>query len=72
MFNNFFLKKSCHLRDNEEKYCRAGKATYDNMAHIPNATNKHTHTHTHTHTEYVILVAFPLQQWFLECTSMLR
>jgi len=20
-------------------------------------------THTHTHTEYVILIAFPLQQW---------
>jgi hypothetical protein len=25
----------------------------------------HTHTHTHTHThKYVILIAFPLQQWF--------
>jgi len=25
-----------------------------------------THTHTHTHSEYVLNVAFPLQQWFSE------
>ena len=27
---------------------------------------------TDTHSEYVILVAFPLQQWLYERTSMLR
>jgi len=27
-----FIKKSCHLWDNVEKYCRAGQATDDNMA----------------------------------------
>jgi len=27
---------------------------------------------TNTHSQYVILVAFPLQQWLHECTSMLR
>jgi len=27
---------------------------------------------TSTHSEYVILTAFPLQQWLQECTSMLR
>jgi hypothetical protein len=27
---------------------------------------------TNTHSEYVILVAFPLQQWFRELASMLR
>ena len=32
MFNNFFLKP-CRLWDNVEKYCRAGLATDDNMAH---------------------------------------
>jgi len=26
----------------------------------------------HTHTEYVILIAFPLQQWLQEGASMLR
>jgi hypothetical protein len=31
---------------------------------IPKATN--------THSEYVILTAFPLQQWLHECASMLR
>ena len=32
---------------------------------IPNATN------THTHSEYVLLIAFLLQQWLHEHTSML-
>jgi hypothetical protein len=32
MFKNPF-QKSSHLRDNAEKYCRAEKATDDNMAH---------------------------------------
>jgi hypothetical protein len=31
-FNNSFWN-SCHLWDNVEKYCRAGQATDDNMAH---------------------------------------
>ena len=31
---------------------------------VPNATN--------THSEYVILTAFPLQQWLQERISMLR
>ena len=30
------------------------------------------YSHTHTHTEYVILVAFPLQQWLHEPASLLR
>ena len=29
-------------------------------------------TATNTHLEYVILIAFPLQQWLSERTSMLR
>jgi hypothetical protein len=34
MFNTFFFpRKSCSLWDNVEKYCRAGQATDDSMAH---------------------------------------
>jgi len=34
VFNNiFFLRKSCCLWDNVEKYCRAGQARDFNMAH---------------------------------------
>jgi len=29
-----FFRKSCCLWDNVEKYCRAGQATDDNMAHV--------------------------------------
>ena len=31
--NFFFLRKSCSVRDNVDKYCRSGHATDDNMAH---------------------------------------
>jgi hypothetical protein len=33
---------------------------------LHNYVYRHTHTHTHTHSKYVIIVAFPLQQWFRE------
>jgi len=52
-----------------EKHCRTGQATLDNMVHghckhwIPKAAN--------THSEYVILIAFPHQQWLHECALML-
>jgi hypothetical protein len=29
-------------------------------------------TDTRSHTEYVILIAFPLQQWLCDCASLLR
>jgi hypothetical protein len=68
MFNNIF-RKPCCLWDSAEKYCRAGQATDDNMAiriacWIPKATN--------TLWDYVILIAFPLQQWLHERASMLN
>jgi hypothetical protein len=53
-----------------KKYCRAGQATVDIIRRmriacwIPKATN--------THSEYVILIAFPPQQWLHERASMLR
>jgi len=59
------------LWDNVEKCCRAGQATDFNKMHARfmldteryTQIHTHKHTHTHTHTEYVILIAFPLQQW---------
>jgi hypothetical protein len=54
-----------------EKYGTAGQATDDNIIRsmrfaywIPKATD--------THSEYVILIAFPRQQWLCERPSMLR
>jgi len=52
-----------------EKFCRVGQAKDDSTTHvpacwIPKATN--------TLSEYVIFIAFPLQQWLHERASMLR
>ena len=54
-----------------EKYGTARQATEDNTIRcmriacwIPKATN--------THLEYVIFIAFPLQQWLHERASLLR
>jgi hypothetical protein len=70
VFNNYF-QKSCHLWDNVEKYGIARHATYDSIIRcmclacwITKATN--------THSEYVILTAFPRQQWLCEHASVLR
>jgi len=46
-----------------EEYSRAGKATDDNTAHLPKATN--------THSEYAIHIAFSRQNWLHEHASML-
>ena len=57
-----------------EKYCTAGQAIDDNMALAYCMLDNYNHTHTHTHTqlEYVIRIAFPLQQWLHERASMVR
>ena len=48
MFNNFFFfRKSCRLWYNVEKYCTAGKATDDNMAHAHCVQNTSVYKHTH-------------------------
>ena len=47
-------------------------------AHPQSHTRSYTHlpkrarAHTHTHSKYVILIAFPLQIWFRERSSLLR
>jgi hypothetical protein len=68
---NFYFRKSYRLSDNAEKYCTARQATDCNIiwrmrfaSWISKVTN--------THTEYVILIAFPLQQWLGERASELR
>jgi len=52
-----------------KKYCRAGQATDDNMAHmyriLDNKDYKHTFRVCNTY-------CFPLQQWLQERASMLR
>ena len=54
VFSKFFPRKSCLLWESVEKYCRAGEAIDDNMAHA-DATN------THTHSGCVTLIALPLR-----------
>ena len=60
--NFVFSRKSYHLCDNVEKYCRAGQATDGStiprmqiVCWITKAKN--------AHSESVIRIAFPLQQW---------
>jgi len=53
-----------------EEYYRAGQATDDNVAHAMHAG--YLSLYTHTHTEYVILNAFPLQQWLYEHAPLLH
>jgi hypothetical protein len=70
VFNAFF-RISCHLWDNVGKCCRPKEATKDNIIrrmHFECWVTKATDTHS----EYVILIAFPRQQWLRERTSMLR
>ena len=70
-FRNAFSRKRCRLWDNVEKYCRAEQATDDNTIRrmciacwISKAID--------TNSEYVIFIAFPLQQWLHERASVLR
>jgi hypothetical protein len=60
-----FLRKSCRLRDNVEKYCTAGQTTDDNIigcmlfvSWIIKATDRHI--------ENAINIAFPQRQWLSE------
>jgi hypothetical protein len=49
-----------------EKYCKAGQARDDNMAHA------HCMLNTNTHCEYKKRTVFPLQQWLHEFSLILR
>jgi hypothetical protein len=65
-----FFKKSCHLWDDVENYCRAGQTTDDNMVHA--RCTLVTLGYKHVYWEYVIVIAFPWQRWLLKCISVLR
>jgi hypothetical protein len=75
MFNNFFFRKSCRLWNNVEKmwWSQRGHKWQYNMANARYMLDKQGYTRTRPHTEkYVILIAFPRQQWFRERASVLR
>ena len=64
-----YFRKTCSLCVNDEKTVepeRPQMATWRMRISrcVPQATN--------THSQYVILIAFPLQQWFHERASMLH
>ena len=85
MFNNFFFPKSCRLSDNVETYGARGAKYGHIMAHTScmldnkgymharEGTRPRSHAHAREHAhKYVILIAFPRQQWLRERASMLR
>jgi len=67
LYSVTFFLKLCRLWDNVEKRCREGQDTDDNMAH----SHFMIHKAANTLSEYVILIAFPLQQTLYECFSLL-
>ena len=71
MFNNFSFRKSCSLCDNVEKYCGTGQVTDGNII-VRMRTACWITKATDTHSEYVIFIAFPLQQWLHQQVSILR
>jgi len=54
-----------------EKYGTAGQATDDNIMRRMRFACRTTKA-TNTHTEYVVLIAFALQQWSQKHASMIR
>jgi hypothetical protein len=65
------FRKSCRLLDNVLIYGTARHATDDNITRRMRFARRITKA-TGTHAEYVILIAFPRQQWLCERASMLR
>ena len=68
MFNKFLSENRAVY--NVQKYGRARQATDDNTLHALCMLDNYDYIHTHS--EYVILSAFPRQQWLRECASVLR
>ena len=68
MFNTFFFNRAVYeiMLKNVVEPGRSHMTIWrmDTACWIPNVTN--------THSEYVILIAFPLQQWLHESFSTLR
>jgi hypothetical protein len=68
---SLFFWKSFRLRDNVGKRCKAGHSTDDNRTQRMRFACWITRA-IDTHSEYVILSAFPLQQWLQERASVPR
>jgi hypothetical protein len=66
-----FVRKSCRLWDNVEKYGSIGQVTDKNIIWRMRIACWITKA-TDTHSEFVILIAFPWQQWLRERASMLH
>ena len=66
MFNNFFKKLCCVLDDLEKNMLEPDNTIWHICfaCRITKATN--------THSVFIIIVAFPWQQWLNECASMFR
>jgi hypothetical protein len=70
VFSDFFSpRKSCHLRE-------CGKIQYSRIGHRWQIRSMRIACwipeDTYTHSEYVILIAFPMQQWLCERASVLH
>ena len=60
MFSNFFVfENRAFFEIMWKKYCRAGQATDDNMAHAHCMLDTES---TNTYSEHVTLIAFPLHE----------
>ena len=68
LYSVIFFPKSCLLWANVETSCRAGQATWQYGALVLHAG----FLRIQTHTQNIILIAFLLQQWLQERTSLLR
>jgi hypothetical protein len=66
-----FSQKSYRLWDNVEKYCTAGQATDDSITRRMRIARCVTKAYD-TNSEYVIHIAYALQQSFRDRASMLR
>ena len=71
MFNNFFCTKSCFVRENVGKCGMVRKTTDDKIVRLMCFACRINQA-KNTHSEYVILVAFPQQQWLCKRASLLR
>jgi len=70
MFNKDLLKVAPFMRQSG-KYGRTGQTAGENITRRTRIACLITKA-THTDLEYVILIAFPLQQWLRESTSILH
>jgi hypothetical protein len=66
---NFFFRKSCALKDNMEKYGRAGQATNDNTVRFACCITKATDTYSRICNTYRFSTATVVTRTRLDVTS---